>query len=91
MTELKMEKGFVTGTERPVWDWTGDLHLADPTAVHMEPSFKEELGLVFLCLKRGGEELGVWLPREIVDSLRAGLAQIAAYSEETAATWEDED
>jgi hypothetical protein len=80
MPELKTVPGFVTGTPRPEWDYTNDLKV--PTSLHLEPSFKEELGLVFLRLKRGDAELGIWLDGPRVDSLRAGLEQIATYAED---------
>lgn len=87
MAELKNEAGFVTGDPRPVWDWTNGL--SQPTALHLEPSFKEELGSVFLQLKRGDEQLGIWLPENIVDSLRLGLKAIADYAADD--SWDTDD
>jgi|1185.fasta_scaffold113815_2 hypothetical protein len=78
MSELTMEPGFVTGEPRPEWNWTNDLAL--PTTMHLEPSFKEELGLVFLKLSRGTDELGIWLPHEQVESLRKALTVIADHA-----------
>lgn len=78
MNELTTETGFVTGEPRPVWDYTDDF---EATTLHLEPSRKEELGLVFLQLKRGEWVLGIWLDSEHVDSLRYALDRIADYAE----------
>lgn len=78
--ELAVTTGFVSGTERPEWNWTNDLK--QPTTLHLEPSFKSELGLVFLQLKRGDDELGIWLDAQRVDSLRTGLDTIADFAQD---------
>jgi hypothetical protein len=85
--ELRTEAGAVTGDPRPVWDWTNDLK--NPTTLHLEPSFKEELGSVFLQLKQGDREQGIWIPAHIVDSLRFGLKAIADYAEDD--SWDTDD
>lgn len=85
MTELTMEAGWVSDTERPVWDYTNDLKRR--TTLHLEPSFKDELGLVFLQLKRGEEEMGIWLDAERVASLREGLSKIAEYASDK--SWDE--
>jgi hypothetical protein len=84
--ELKMVDGWVTGTTRPEWDWTNDLKVK--TTLHLEPAFKEELGVVFLQLKRDGKDMGIWLDRERVDSLRAGLDAVAEHAEDR--SWDNE-
>jgi hypothetical protein len=77
-------------TTRPVWTYTND-DLAVPNMIHVAPSFKPELGLVFVGIGEGaamsdtgcwpGAHHGIWLRREQVDGLRAALAAVADYSE----------
>lgn len=73
--ELRTVPGDVSGEERPVWDYTNDLTV--PTTLHMEPSFKEELGLVYLELENRDNKLGIWLDEERIESLKKGLDAIA--------------
>lgn len=76
--ELTMVPGEVSGEPRPVWEWTNELR--NPTTLHLEPSFKPELGLAYLQLGRGDNALGIWLPDDVIESLRAGLDAIAEHS-----------
>ena len=78
--ELTWIEGTFSGKPRPEWDWRNDLSL--PTHIHLEPSFKTELGRVFLQLSQDDRQLGIWLDRARVDSLRSALDVIATHSEQ---------
>lgn len=77
--ELKMVPGDVSGEPRPIWEHTNGLRL--PTTLHMEPSFKPELGLVYVQLSNEKiGTVGTWLDQDTIDSLKAGLDAIAEHS-----------
>lgn len=74
--------------ERPTWDWTNNL--TRPSTIRVEPSFRPELGAVFVGIGEwsgsdhagwSGPHHGIWLDREQAARLVRAVQDSAAWSE----------
>lgn len=74
---------------RPTWTWTNDLR--KPRTIHVAPSFKSELGVVFIGIGEAspdiagsgwaGEHHGIWLTRDLADRLVQAVQENASWAE----------
>lgn len=62
------------------WTWRNNMRC--PSSIHVEPSFKPELGKVFVRIDMEGYgPRGIWLTREVMDDFITALRHAAAVPE----------
>lgn len=74
--------------DRPTWTWTNNLR--NPQSIHVEPSFKTDLGCVFIGIgerdedgtwKSADSHRGIWLDLEQLAYFTRALRKAAIWSE----------
>jgi hypothetical protein len=74
----------VSTSERPAlpdfdhphgWTWRNDLRA--PSSLHVEPAFLDHLGDVFVRIDQGGQHLGIWLTRAVMEQFIAAMRSAA--------------
>lgn len=64
----------------PKWTHTDHGHNGEPTTICVEPSFRDDLGVVFLHIQEGDKRAGMWLGPDRLAELRAALDAAEAHN-----------
>lgn len=57
--------------------WTWRNNLRNPSSIHVEPAFKDELGAVFVRIDQDGRHEGIWLPRAVMEEFITAMRAAA--------------